>query len=265
MLTIIKANAADDFSKKITRARNHQNPVQSAHFAALDDNQERLRQDIAIQGYAYHYRPEAISHSTNQIITLEEASKALALLGSDPRFLVRLKSEPARFIDKDSHEYKAIFTDNLRATQLINVVKIYREIRKVILANENSSLGRKKLTYRHGVFCIAGILLKRLNGRINSSDVLNENQIKALISQPLDELRQQTLEISNTFNLFRIGPLALFRNQSYAVPIINELMIVNFGHAENQTVTNLRNISKGTDKYPMQKLVDYLINQAPQI
>jgi len=47
MLTIIKANAADDFSKKITKARNHQNPVLSAHFAALDDNQERLRQDIA--------------------------------------------------------------------------------------------------------------------------------------------------------------------------------------------------------------------------
>jgi hypothetical protein len=264
MLTIIKANADDDFSKKITKARNHQNPVQSAHFAALDDNQERLRQDIAIQGYAYHYRPGAISHSINQIIKLDEAAKALALLENDPRFIVRLKSEPARFVDKDTNEYKAIFTDGLRATQLINAVKIYREIREVILANENSSSGREKLTYRHGVFCIAGILLKRLNNRINLPDVLNEGEIKNLISEPLDELRQQTYEIVDALQS-HAGPLALFRNQTNAVAIINELMIMNYGHEESPIVTNLRNVSKGTDKYPMQKLVDYLISQAPQI
>ncbi|WP_262964284.1 AIPR family protein [Methylobacter psychrophilus] len=264
MLTIIKANAADDFSKKITKARNHQNPVLSAHFAALDDNQERLRQDVAIQGYAYHYRPGAISHSTNQIIKLDEAAKALALLENDPRFLVRLKSESARFVDKDTNEYKTIFTDDVRATQLINAVKIYREIRTVILANENSAAGWVKLTYRHGVFCIAGILLKRLSNRIKSSDVLTDKEIKDLISLPLDELRQQTLDIVDSHRILG-GPLALFRNQGHTLPIINALMIKNYGHSANATVTNLRNVSKGTDKYPMQMLVDYLISQAPQI
>jgi hypothetical protein len=47
MLTLIKAPADGPFGKRVTKARNHQNPVQTANFASLDENQERLRQEIA--------------------------------------------------------------------------------------------------------------------------------------------------------------------------------------------------------------------------
>jgi hypothetical protein len=124
---------------------------------------------------------------------------------------------------------------------LINCVKLYREIRKVVLAYENSSSGREKLVYRHGIFCISGILLKRLAGRINHSKVLDDNEIKQMISHPLDELRQQTMDIVDSFGM-SVGPLALFRNQGHALPIINELMITHYGHTENSIVANLRNI-----------------------
>ena len=46
MLTLIKASADGQFGKSVTKARNHQNPVQTANFASLDENQERLRQEI---------------------------------------------------------------------------------------------------------------------------------------------------------------------------------------------------------------------------
>ncbi len=45
MLTLIQADEDGDFGKSVTRARNHQNPVLLANFAALDDEQERLRCD----------------------------------------------------------------------------------------------------------------------------------------------------------------------------------------------------------------------------
>lgn len=51
MLTLIKAPADGLFGKRVTRARNHQNPVQTANFASLDENQERLRQEVALLGY----------------------------------------------------------------------------------------------------------------------------------------------------------------------------------------------------------------------
>src|SRR5690606_35287652 len=47
MLTLIKAPADRPFGKLVTKARNHQNPVQLANFTALDETQERLRQEIA--------------------------------------------------------------------------------------------------------------------------------------------------------------------------------------------------------------------------
>ena len=264
MLTIIKSASDSDFPKIVTKARNHQNPVQATHFAALDDTQERLRQDIAIHGYQYQYRPQSLSTPRRQLITLEEASKALALFEKDPRYLVRLKSEPSRFIHKDSVEYQSIFTTNLSAIHLINAVKLYRATRQVLLSNENSSFGKEKLIYRHGVFCIAGVLMKRLHNKVMGEEILNDTQINQIISFPLDELRQKTFEIMDVSTMFSPGPLAFFRNQTYALPVINEMMIQHYGQ-ENETVSYLRNVTIGTDKYPKQQLVDYLISQAPQI
>lgn len=59
MFTLIIANESQSFGSQITKARNHQNPVQISNFASLDENQERLRQEISCWGYGYYYRPEA--------------------------------------------------------------------------------------------------------------------------------------------------------------------------------------------------------------
>ena len=56
MLTIIKADSNGQFGKDVTRARNHQNPVESWNFAALDDEQERLRRELAHLGLHYAYK-----------------------------------------------------------------------------------------------------------------------------------------------------------------------------------------------------------------
>ena len=49
-VTLIQADTEGDFSKSVTRARNHQNPVRIADFVSLDGEQERLRQEIAYLG-----------------------------------------------------------------------------------------------------------------------------------------------------------------------------------------------------------------------
>ena len=77
MFTLIKAPADGPFGKRVTKARNHQNPVQTANFASLDENQERLRQEVALLGVTYHYRPEALA-TDSQSISLDEALRALA-------------------------------------------------------------------------------------------------------------------------------------------------------------------------------------------
>ncbi len=58
MVTLIKSDADDNFGKAVTRARNHQNPVLLANFAALDDQQERLRRELAYFDIDYAYKAE---------------------------------------------------------------------------------------------------------------------------------------------------------------------------------------------------------------
>lgn len=83
LLTLIEiGDGADDIGIKITRARNHQNVVRGVDFAALDPNQERIRQELAATGITYFYRPSAEARARREdAFTLEEAAVALACLG----------------------------------------------------------------------------------------------------------------------------------------------------------------------------------------
>ena len=84
LVTIIEIGSnPDDIGLRITKARNHQNVVRGVDFAALDPNQERLRQELALVGVTYHYRPSAEARTRREdAFTLEEAAVALASLAS---------------------------------------------------------------------------------------------------------------------------------------------------------------------------------------
>lgn len=132
MLTLIKAPADRPFGKLVTKARNHQNPVQLANFAALDETQERLRQQIAHLGFDYRYRPEAAGTGA-EIITLEEALRALASLQNDARYAVWLKSEPGRLANPETAEYQDLFTCRVSGVALVNAVLCHRAIRNLVV------------------------------------------------------------------------------------------------------------------------------------
>src|SRR5690606_29642908 len=151
------------FGKQVTKARNHQNPVQTANFASLDEDQERLRQEMAHLGFDYHYRPEAVANGTSAI-TLDEAVRALALRQNDPRYAVWLKSEPARLANPDSAEYQALFTTALSGVAVVNAVLCHRAIRTLVVGYEQNAPARsqERLVYRHGIHVIARVMMKRL-------------------------------------------------------------------------------------------------------
>lgn len=207
MLTLIKAPADGPFGKRVTKARNHQNPVQTANFASLDENQERLRQEIAHLGFDYHYRPEALATGP-KAITLDEALRALASQQNDPRYAVWLKSEPARLANPDSAEYHALFTDPLPGMVLVNAVLCHRAIRSLVVGYEQNAPARsqERLIYRQGVHVITAVMMKRLRNRIRAAAVIDPAAPPALISQPLDQLRQQTFDLGQQ-RLVLEGPL----------------------------------------------------------
>src|SRR5207244_3830382 len=118
-ITLIKASADGEFGKSVTRSRNHQNPVSLANFVALDDQQERLRLELAYLGIHYAYRVEVTDSKVGPTrIQVDEAAHGLALFQSDPRFAIWLKKEPARLLDTGSDQYKTLFPGSLTAFAL---------------------------------------------------------------------------------------------------------------------------------------------------
>lgn len=265
MLTLIKASADGQFGKSVTKARNHQNPVQTANFASLDENQERLRQEIAYLGFDYHYRPEALATGSNAI-TLDEALRALASQQNDPRYAVWLKSELARLANPDSAEYQALFTDALPGVVLVNTVLCHRAIRTLVVDYEQKAPARsqERLIYRHGIHAITAVMMKRLRNKIGAAAVIDPATIPALISHPLDQLRQQSFDLGRQRLIFE-GPLAYFRKQGNVAAFLADLMEAYFALAADSAVAPLRNIQNAADAYPRKRLIDYLSSRAPQL
>lgn len=266
MLTLIKAPAEGDFGKRVTKARNHQNPVQTANFASLDENQERLRKEIEHLDYDYHYRPEAIANASPKAITREEALRALALLQNDPRYPVWLKSDPARLADPDSAEYQTLFTAQLSGAALINAVLCHRAIRTIMLGNEQMAPARsqERLIYRHGSQAITATMMKRLRTKIGSATPMDVAMITPLISHPLDQLRQEAFELAQQRLIFE-GPLAFFRNQGNVASYLADLMERHYVLAADPAIVPLRNVHNAGDAYPKKRLIDYLVSRAPQL
>ncbi|MFK5949643.1 MAG: AIPR family protein [Methylococcales bacterium] len=263
MLTIVVASETDNFHKKVTKARNLQNPVSLGDFVALDDNQERLRQDLALHGYMYSYRPEILSNMTPNSININDAAKALACLNVDIRFPAKLKAEPSVFVQSEKEEYQAVFSDDLSPITLINAVVVFNVIKNVMKSNEQSSPSPEKLVYRHGVYVIASIIMKRLRVKITSDIKLTSQEIRTDISQPLDEIRYQCFEKYRTL-MAGYAPHASFKRISDTAKLISQIMINYQNLDEDPAVQNMQRTYVPSDPHN-QKLISYMAEKSVQI
>jgi hypothetical protein len=263
LLTLIQANAAGNFAPEVTRARNHQNPVSTANFAALDPQQERLRQELACFGIQYHYRPEAAAVPDQHNIMLSEALTALAWLEPDSRYPVWFKTSVTNISDASSPHYQAIFNDGLPGVRLINAVYYSRHIHRLLKVADLGSHGTERLVYRHGMHAIGQVLHKRLRQRIEAAEPVDPNNVGPLLSQPFDVLRQQAADLFRE-TVIGHGPLAHFKSQEYTVPYLRRLMAMNYGLTDHSAVTALDVYHHG-DPFPRAGLFKFLTQQAPQI
>ncbi|MGE3703086.1 MAG: AIPR family protein [Hyphomicrobiaceae bacterium] len=264
LLTLIKADSQGPFGSRITKARNHQNPVATANFASLDPEQERLRQELAYYQIAYHYRPEALAKSDARNIQLPEAIAALSCLQPDPRFPVWLKASPAAMNDAESASYKLLFTNQFSGVSLANAVTYLRCMQVLLRAAEWSTTNsQERLTYRHGANAICWILMKRLRAKIFAGAVIGSAAAQQHISQGFDLLRQQGADLFKLLYMGR-GPLAFFKSQSDTVPYLALLMETNFelnGHAALPALK----AAFANEAFPRERLFSFMSQQAPQL
>lgn len=263
-LTLIKAQTEDNFGKSVTRARNHQNPVTLSNFAALDDEQERIRRELAIFNIQYAYKAEFQDTTFNPgKIRFEEAAQALALLHPDPRLAVLLKKYPNQILNTESSEYKSIFNKDTTPFMLVNAVIFNRYMQARFVTEAEASRGYERLTYRHGNHAAAWVMCKRLKNAICSASFIKKNMLELALSAHLDNLRNTLWDKTSPETAYR-GPLSLFRNQSHTIPLLQKVMIEHYELANDPIVEHKIRRPMRTIPYPID-LFEYLILKAPQI
>lgn len=240
LITVIEiGTAVDDLGVKVTRARNHQNEVRGVYFAALDPNQERLRQELAVVGIKYHYRPSAEARARrDDAFTLEDAAVALACLSfpvahsrARPRpahnaidFVVTAKKEIGRLWEQDGTIYGHIFPSTLSGLRTCRLVRIYRLVDQILAASERSDgVYYRRMFFRHGRYFVMAFLAHRLPEVMRRPQIAISLDDERLISLQTNELAELIYAQSVPQQTFK-GYLSIFRNLTDSQPLADAVL-----------------------------------------
>lgn len=226
LITLIEVGTAqDNLGPEITRARNTQNAVKGLHFAALDPQQERLRQELAVAGIEYRYRPTGEVAQNPAAITLESAALALATLSGDTRTVVAAKKESGQLYDSNGAFYPHLFTATLSGIRLSRCVHIFKLVTDIFSNSERGeSNARRRMFYRHGNLFVLHILARRFGALISKPEAVLSAPDKAALSRDALDLAELAYTAAEAMFPSSKGYLSLFRNSTDAEPLARDIM-----------------------------------------
>jgi hypothetical protein len=123
--------------------------------------------------------------------------------------------------------------------------------------------GQERLAYKHGNHAIGWALAKRITKECQSAQLLNEDKLKNNLGAVFDKLRQ-AIWTETSKRIIIKGPLALFRNQTDVIPLLEAVLVQDYGLGADPVVEHKRRQQQAGQPYP-KELFDYMISKAPQI
>ncbi|MEG4996737.1 AIPR family protein [Microcoleus sp. B4-D4] len=221
LITIIELGTEiDNIGEKITGARNTQNAVRDVYFAALDSNQERLRQECMVSNIVYEYRPSA--EQNQDAITIEQAAVALACFSGDTEILVAAKKEISQLYKR---YYGILFSDAISGVTLCRYVRIFQYLDEIFSASEQAARNQQKMFYKHGRFFILDILARRYKTLLNKHEVYLSEDDQIQLSRIGLEIAEVVYTVAESrFASDNKGYLAIFRNITDVNPLTSEVM-----------------------------------------
>jgi len=224
----------------ITRARNTQNTMRGLHFAALDPQQERLRQELALSDIIYYYRPsaEGITGGPN-LITIQRAAIALACFSKSIKTIVAAKKEIGQIYDVSGPYYPTLFKEGLSGMRLCRAVRIYEYLDGILQSSETAETEMfRRMFYRHGRYFILCIVARKYPTLFSTSEIDLSDQDKIELSRGILEIAEVIYSAAEAqFNRSK-GYLSIFRNLTDAEPLARHVMRVlegASGHAASSS------------------------------
>ncbi|MDR6395211.1 AIPR family protein [Herbaspirillum seropedicae] len=139
------------FSSEVTRFTNTQNSIEKRDFVALDPQQERIRQELHIEGVEYSYKAGSGTGSAGQRFDLTEGTIALACTHSDVNLAVQAKREISKlWEDITKAPYKQLFNSGVTGPFVWEAVKTLRAVDVELQKIAKNCAGRDSLICVHG-------------------------------------------------------------------------------------------------------------------
>lgn len=191
-------NTEQDFGSYVTKNNNRQNRIENRDFVSLDDQQIRLRTELAIDGIEYCIVRSELFKPTELSFDLNEATTALACVSKQSSLAVQAKREIGKFYENlNKPLYKSIFNQETTGKFIFNSVMCLRSVEKLIKKNIKlleSKSGRNYGILVHGNRMLALLTFSKLN--INESAksshfMIDENKIEDAFNDSLNKLDEQ--------------------------------------------------------------------------
>lgn len=191
MIQIVDLSAAEDETYvQITKLSNTQNRIENKDFAALDPQQERIRQELLFSHYTYLYKSgDRLTNMDNQI-TFDEAIVAQACLHEDLAYATLAKRNlGALSEDITRTPYKALINPATNTFLLLNGALAVREIEKELQQVKERTIGRDRLTSIHGNRFVSYCVLQKIKSVDGfSTKVFSREDIAAIAKSSLEVL-----------------------------------------------------------------------------
>lgn len=168
-------NCPPDFASEVTRGTNTQNRVERRDFVALDREQTRLRDDLAIDGVTYAIKSGEATPATATGCTVVEATVALACAQTTPEMTVQAKREIGRlWVGAESvlqtSLYRKMFNSGTTGQEVWRAVRTLREIDRQLALEQSKRSGRERQIGVHGNRIIAHLVFQDLGAQLKGSD-----------------------------------------------------------------------------------------------
>ncbi|CAJ1891304.1 AIPR family protein [Aeromonas hydrophila] len=208
-IRIISGDAnSGEFSLEVTRYTNTQNAIEKRDFVALDPNQERIRQELQIDGVAYAYKTGAATGPTGSSFGLHEATIALACIYKDVTLAVQAKREIGKLWDDiNKPPYKNLFNKGVTGPAIWQTVQILRFIDNEVQKEVIKYSGREALICTHGNRFIQWASMNTLRVDLKTSLAEVEEKIAPVVSEIIKEVISQVKE-----NYQDSYPASIFKN-----------------------------------------------------
>lgn len=183
LISLSEANS--DFANAVTRATNTQNRIESRDFAALDDEQRRLKLELSLEGVTYTFRSGEPTAPEQEGCTIEEATVGLACANDDIQLAVQAKGNIGRlWADISRPPYTTLFHAKLTGARVWTCVRVLRRVEKTLEDEQRQGLDVRRQVSVHGNRFITRQVFRLLRGKTSPE----AEDVEGLTMAALDRL-----------------------------------------------------------------------------